>query len=67
MNFRSTALPLLLRPMASPSPRARIWMRELALCAGGTGLLVLDIGALGNGYGFAALDQMAGHLWGPRP
>jgi hypothetical protein len=42
-------------------------MRELALCAGITGLLVLDISALGNGYGFATLDQMAGHLWGPRP
>ena len=67
MNFRSTAFPLVLRPLASPSLRARIWMRELALCAGITGLLVLDIGALGNGYGFAALDQMAGHLWGPRP
>lgn len=67
MNFRSTAYPLVLRLLASPSPRARIWMRELALCAGITGLLVLDISALGNGYGFATLDQMAGHLWGPRP
>ena len=67
MNFRSTTFPLVLRLLTSPNPRARVWMRELVLCAGITGLLVLDIGALGNGYGFATFDQMAWHLWGPRP
>ena len=50
-----------------PATRAetRYWVREIALVAGITLLLVLDIGALGCDASLPMLDHVALHLWGP--
>jgi hypothetical protein len=44
---------------------SRFWLREIALVAGVTLLLVLDIGALGCDAGMPMLEHVALHLWGP--
>ena len=43
----------------------RYWFREIAIFAGVTVLLVLDIGALGCDASLPMLDHVALHLWGP--
>ena len=43
----------------------RFWLREIAVVAGVTLLLALDIGALGCEGGLPMLEHVALHLWGP--